>query len=84
MKWFHWLYPIALILIMGSLIVLTDCQRNTAPEPVSSNDMTYFRDGRTGLCFASVNSVGYGGVPITSIANVPCTEDVMKAIGDRP
>lgn len=48
-------------------------QSNTEVEPEEvKENMTYFRDDRTGLCFASVNSRTYNAYSVTSISCVPC------------
>ncbi len=36
------------------------------------NKIVYFKDARTGLCFATLNSKTYGGSQVTSITCVPC------------
>lgn len=43
------------------------------------NNISYFKDESTGLCFASISSISYAGYKMTSIACVPC--DSLKKIG---
>jgi hypothetical protein len=69
------------LLITVALIVLTGCTYNSAPDAISSKNITYFRDARTGVCFAATNSLdGHSGWKTTSITYVPCTDAVNKAI----
>lgn len=42
--------------------------------------LAYVHDVRTDLCFAVVSSRTYGGWLTRSIANVPCTAAVMRAV----
>lgn len=44
----------------------------------AGRNLTYFRDERTGLCFAAVQSTSYYGYMVTSIANVPCEPRVVE------
>jgi len=61
------------------MLLMTGCQMNSAPRGLKGGDITYFRDSRTDLCFAAINS-NASGYNVTSITNVPCTDLVNKAI----
>jgi hypothetical protein len=57
--------------------LLAGCEPVTStPEPQTvarvAGEIAYFRDARTGLCFASVSSASYSAYRVLSIANVPC------------
>ena len=60
---------IALLFVLS----LVACQNSTKSnvEKFDSN-ITYFKDAKTGLCFAAINSRTYGGSDVTSITCVPC------------
>ena len=63
--------------------VLTGCDFfniNLAPPPVSPGQRSYSVDSRTDLCFTETPSMTTGGWQVTSLANVPCTEDVTKLL----
>lgn len=68
------------LILFFAVIMLASCQMNdiTDNSKIIEN-ITYFKDERTGLCFASVNSHSYGANVITSITCVPC--DSLKKIG---
>lgn len=68
------------ILGIAVLITFLSCQTTTPTDTVSVKDnITYFKDERTGLCFATVSSVSEGYYPIASITCVPC-DSVNKLI----
>lgn len=53
--------------------LLSSCQQTLPTDTGNISDqLTYFKDARTGLCFAAINSVNYGGYSTTSITCVPC------------
>jgi hypothetical protein len=55
------------------LVALTGCQMSSTTDNTSvTNDLTYFKDPKTGLCFASIGSIEGNGRIIVSIACVPC------------
>ena len=57
------------------------CTSNSSGPKVSSGDITYSKDAKTGICFATMNSLdGHSGWKTTSITYVPCTPEVEKAI----
>lgn len=61
-------------LLFVLLLGLVSCDEFTNESRVK--DFEYFKDTRTNLCFASYNlGMSYG-----VMTNVPCTEEVEKAI----
>ena len=63
------------ILIIALLACLVSCKKVTKIDSDTKAAITYFKDDRTGLCFASVNvesNTQGGTVTSTSITNVPC------------
>jgi len=74
-------YTIASVLILIVALALNGCTSNSSGPVVSSNDITYSKDAKTGICFATMNSLdGHSGWKTTSITYVPCTPEVEKAI----
>lgn len=68
------------LILFFAVIMLASCQINdTTDNSKIIENITYFKDERTKLCFASVNSYSYGSRVITSITCVPC--DSLKKIG---
>ena len=70
-----------LILIVGILLIAsTSCQiSDTTDNTDVKNNLTYFKDEKTGLCFATVNSHNtYGSV--SSITCVPCDSLITLGI----
>ena len=69
-----------ILMIMVLLVSLSGCQVNEKPEVDSiKENLVYFMDDRTGLCFAAVNSTNTKSWSnSTSIACVPC--DSLKRI----
>lgn len=62
------------------ILGLFSCQLNDKAQTKSIEDnLTYFKDEKTGLCFAAINSQTYGFNTVTSITCVPC--DSLKKIG---
>lgn len=61
-------------------LALTGCQLNGKPDAESIKDnLIYFRDEKTGLCFAAVNSMSSKSLSnSSSIACVPC--DSLKRV----
>jgi hypothetical protein len=61
------------LLIMLLLFGVYSCQINTPTNKEETlGKITYIRDYKTGLCFATINSITYGGFSVTSITCVPC------------
>jgi hypothetical protein len=57
------------------------CSSHSAPDPIKSSDIIYFKDARTQQCFAATNSLdGHSGWYTTSITYVPCTTAVEALI----
>jgi hypothetical protein len=65
-------------------VLLTGCQFAAPPtaseSAATSRAIRYFKDSRTGLCFAEVQSIVQLN-EIVSIASVPCSPEVMGLIG---
>jgi hypothetical protein len=55
------------------VLILSSCQINT-PTDVGNviGSITYFKDPKTGICFASINSNSYAAQQVVSITTVPC------------
>lgn len=73
-----------LTVLLGSVLTFEACQMNSKPEwkqLKTSDNIVYFYDHRTQLCFAALNSTSYVGFEITSITNVPC-DHVPKMLID--
>lgn len=71
-----------LLLILLLSLTAASCSRQSNRNVTSQNvldNITYFKDPKTGLCFASINSVTYNFQWVTSITCVPC--DSLKKIG---
>lgn len=67
------------ILSIIALMCLCSCQNSEKTNVKRvKNNMTYFKDDSTGLCFASVNSISTQGGSYTSITCVPC--DSLKNV----
>lgn len=56
---------------LSAACLLASCQA-TVEAQNPTGDISYFRDNRTGLCFAAVSSMGAGGYRTVSITEVPC------------
>lgn len=61
------------LLMLCLVLFAVGCQNTVAPGPIPEGDITYFEDSRTGLCFAALSSITYGGHDNISISNVPCS-----------
>lgn len=63
-------------LVLITLVLLCGCDSTHGPTidkaAELANQLTYFKDTRTGLCYAAVQSMTNGGFMVTSITNVPC------------
>lgn len=66
-------------IFISLFFIISSCQinRKTNFENISGQ-LSYFKDDRTGICFAVINSASYVGFEITSITQVPC--DSIKKI----
>ena len=73
--------PIFEAIAFAALVLALGCTSNSSGPVVSSNDITYSKDARTGICYATMNSLdGHSSWKTTSITYVPCTPEVEKAI----
>ena len=78
--------PLALLELLPfvlALIFLAGCTSNSAPDrsDLKSTNIVYFKDDRTNVCYAAMNSLdGHSGWHTTSITYVPCTPEVEKQI----
>lgn len=79
------LYQIAFVLLLLVSCVSCDQTQLKSPQKLSkaANTISFVRDRRTGLCFAMLGSMGYGGYISTSIASVPCSDKVLALAGER-
>lgn len=68
------------ILVILLCLAMTGCQLNGKPDVESIKDnLVYFKDEKTGLCFAAVNSMSSKSLSnSSSIACVPC--DSLKKV----
>ena len=62
------------------VVLLMQCQFNTEPKIKSIREnLVYFKDPNTGLCFAAINSTNTSSLSnSTSITCVPC--DSLKRV----
>lgn len=67
-----------IILLTLMIIGILSCQMNSPTNVEKLNGLTYFKDSKTGLCFAAINSTSYSGYYVTSITCVPC--DSLKNV----
>jgi hypothetical protein len=69
------------VLILLLLATTSGCQHNSIPNTRNLSDkIVYFKDERTGLCFAAINSATEKGSRITSFTTVDCEKvrDFLK------
>jgi hypothetical protein len=69
------------VLILLLLAATSGCQQNSIPNTTKLPDkIVYFKDERTGICFAAVNSSTEKGSRITSFTTVDCekVKDFLK------
>lgn len=72
MRW-HDVRDVAIFFVLIVLLIgMVSCQYTSKTEKFDVNDITYFRDSRTGICFASVASNGGHMNNIVSITSVDC------------
>lgn len=68
-----------IILAVVSSALLSSCQWTGKPNTHKlERNIEYFKDERTGLCYAAVNSVQADGLANTSFTCVPC--DSLKNV----
>ena len=74
---------VCLAFAIGMVLVINGCATlNSAPSKadLKEDNIVYFKDSRTGVCYAALNSTGSGGYSSTTITYVPCTPEVEKLI----
>lgn len=69
-----------IIIAISTILLIQSCQINEKPEVDSIKEsLVYFKDSKTGLCFAAVNSTNTKSMSnSTSITCVPC--DSLKNV----
>jgi hypothetical protein len=70
-------------MLLSSLLALGGCAHNSAPSmsDLKPESIVYFKDTRTGICYAAMNSLdGDSGWYTTTITYVPCTPEVGRMI----
>jgi len=73
-------------LFLAAALLLAGCGGPDAQKTsdkdiqVLESTISYFKDSRTDLCFATISSYSYGGVHQTLFTNVPCNEKVLSLI----
>jgi hypothetical protein len=69
-----------IIIFLGLVLLLVSCQMSSKPNVAKvGRNLTYFKDAKTGICFAAVNSYSNSsGNKYTSITCVPC--DSLKKV----
>ncbi len=74
--------PIAVSLL---LIACDASQSKPSPETVgeAAQNLRYFHDARTGLCFAAVSQLNGELIMQVQVTNVPCNSEVLKLIGGK-
>lgn len=69
----NWDFTFILLLLIFIMAALSSCGPQTSEYTISDpKDITYFKDDRTKLCFASLSSYSYGMNQVASISCVPC------------
>ena len=72
------------LIIASCLFLFTGCQSTFEVERLEmEGKISYFKDTRTGLCFACMSSYSDGANMIISIACVPC-DSVQNLLLDIP
>lgn len=62
-----------LVMVACAVLLAAGCQMNSRSDSNKiGKDITYFKDKRTGICFAAINSYTKDMWSITSITAVPC------------
>ena len=78
-------YPIVLILVGGGIFsaVLVSCTASvtvTQKDDFDPSKISYFKDKRTGLCYAAITyrqiGSGFHSTTGVSMSNVPCSKEV--------
>ena len=75
------------LLLSIAALALVSCAIPDKPSSSTARDLshnlTYFEDRPRKLCFAAMESMSYSGYAIVTIANVPCSAEVLAAIGEE-
>lgn len=66
-------------LLLVSLL-LVGCDDFTTSSTKEANSLSYFKDERTGLCFAVSTVIGNTAISYNIYNNVPCNDAVEKLI----
>lgn len=78
-------YGVLLFAALCAATIVSGCTSNSAPKSSDiepEKNITYFKDTRTGVCYAAMNSLdGHSGWKTTSITYVPCNSEVERLIG---
>jgi hypothetical protein len=72
-----------LLILVAVLAAAAGCgTMNSAPSKsdLKEENIVYFKDSRTGICYAALNSASTDGFSSTTITYVPCTPEVEKLI----
>ena len=72
------------LMVLLVLPILAACDNASVRTDVDTKKITYSRDARTGLCFATLGrGESWIGVRAASFSmtHVPCTEQVMLLVG---
>lgn len=73
------------VVAIAAACLLTGCEVTSRPHTPDTDDLRYFRDERTGLCFAALSSATHSGYRVVSITHVPCGASVDDVpISDAP
>lgn len=69
-----------ILIVFGMVLLMSACQISDKTNVQKiGNNITYFKDAKTGLCFAAVNSISSSSSnSYTSITCVPC--DSLKNV----
>jgi len=72
-----------LLTILLAVLLISGCSVSTSSNiKVNGNDLVYFKDNRTDMCFAAVASKQAGSTDTTGlgITQVECTDRVLNLI----
>ena len=79
---------LGLLILLSLVLFFTGCDSKTQKEANGekggmSDSMIYFKDKKTNLCFASVDSVSHAYNKVDSFIYVPCTPEVEKLLVNK-
>ena len=74
-----------IFLVVLTFLCFCSCgepNRTTNDETINSikQQIRYFQDPNTNLCFATLKSYSYGANYVISFTCVPCTEEVLRQL----